>query len=1102
MSPLRLFQNRLFLMATGIFWLLNLASQPLALGQGEQEGEARFIKGMVQLTFEGKRSGEGYFNRDGSQMVFQSERLATNPFYQIFTLDFQTGQTTRVSSGTGKTTCAWLHPDGNRVLFASTEHDPAAKQKQTDELAFRESGQTRRYSWDYDENYDLVAVDRSAKTTTRLTNEIGYDAEASYSPDGNWIAFASNRTGYTEELTPEQQKKFETDPAYMMELYIMKSDGSEVQRLTNTPGYDGGPFFSPDGERICWRRFSENGLTAEIFTMKTDGTDQRQLTKMNVMSWAPFYHPSGQYIVFTTNKHGFGNFELYIVDSAGNAPPVRATHTDGFDGLASFTPDGKSLTWTSNRGPKKQSQIYMAAWNHEAALESLGLNKSDSHANVLNALVAPTTENHREAENSAARSAVEAATAAQSSFEDLDIIRHVDYLCRKELGGRMTGSIGEKKATAYVAAYLNHLGIQPAGDDGTYFQKFSFPNGAKLGPENQLSYTLSSEENPDSQTVEASDFTPLTFSANIDVPPTEVVFAGYGIVAPKTEKHEEYDSYVHLDVKGKWVLVFRFVPEDLTPEQRQHFKFYSGLRKKAFHARKNGAIGMIVVSGPTSQVKNQLVPMRNDFAPTGSSIAAISITDAVADKWLLANNKDLAKLQKKFDSGEPNMGFDLLDVKVSAKLKVEKIVGMGRNVIGRLQFGETPSKEVIVVGAHIDHLGTGKTATSLAKESEQQQVHFGADDNASGVAAMLEIAEFLASRKEKAAQTFRRDIVFAGWSGEELGLHGSRHFTETKIKTNEAVGDKAKGERSPSPHDFTVTISDDGGLAINGEPTTLSDIEKNFTFMGTSSPEFPILIRLDNETKVKFLTPVTDLAKKHGLTNLKTELAPAADAPDTNDKLNVVAALNMDMVGRMEDKLVLQGIGSSPWWVKSVEGKNAVVRLPITLSEDTDLPTDAASFYQAGVPILSAFTGSHTDYHTPRDTPEKLNYPAAAKISKLMGLITLQLATCEQPPKYVKHTAKPKQAVRGGVRAYLGTVPSYGDDVVGVKLSDVTKGAPAEIAGVLGGDIIVELAGQKIENIYDYTAAIDGLKINQETTIAVRRDDTRLELKIVPKSRQ
>ncbi len=106
---------------------------------------------------------------------------------------------------------------------------------------------------------------------TRLTDTKGYDAEASFSPDGQWIVFASNRTGYTDKLK-EQQKQFEVDPAWAMELYIMKADGSGVRRLTDKPGYDGGPFFSPDGQQICWRRFSENGLTAEIMLMNVDGS--------------------------------------------------------------------------------------------------------------------------------------------------------------------------------------------------------------------------------------------------------------------------------------------------------------------------------------------------------------------------------------------------------------------------------------------------------------------------------------------------------------------------------------------------------------------------------------------------------------------------------------------------------------------------------------------------------------------------------------------------------------------------------------------------------------------------------------------------------------
>ena len=159
----------------------------------------KFLSNVRQITFDGLRAGEGYFGSGsdgGNQMVFQSERREDNPFFQIYTLDFETGDTEPVSPGYGKTTCAWLHPDGNRVLFASTQFDSDAKQKQLDELAFRESGQTRRYSWDYDPTYELVAYDRENKTYQRLTNAEGYDAEASYSPDGKLIAFASNRAAY------------------------------------------------------------------------------------------------------------------------------------------------------------------------------------------------------------------------------------------------------------------------------------------------------------------------------------------------------------------------------------------------------------------------------------------------------------------------------------------------------------------------------------------------------------------------------------------------------------------------------------------------------------------------------------------------------------------------------------------------------------------------------------------------------------------------------------------------------------------------------------------------------------------------------------------
>ena len=1044
----------------------------------------KFLSNVRQITFEGLRAGEGYFGSgaDGSsEMVFQSERREDNPFFQIYTLDFETGDTEAVSPGYGKTTCAWLHPDGNRVLFASTQFDPDAKQKQLDELAFRESGQTRRYSWDYDPTYELVAYDRDAKTYQRLTDAEGYDAEGSYSPDGKLIAFASNRAAYTEELSAEDQKLFETDPSFMMDIYLMNADGSDVRRLTDVEGYDGGPFFSPDGKRICWRRFSKDGLLAEIYTMNIDGSDEQQLTKMNVMSWAPFYHPSGEYLIFTTNKHGFSNFELYIVDADPKAisTPVRVTMTEGFDGLASFTPDGKQLTWTSNRTAKKQSQIFLADWNHEAAMEALRIEASSAEENA---------DANEVADASATGTA--AAKMGSSDFEAADIVRHVDYLCRKELGGRMTGSEGERKATAYVAAYLSHLGCQPLENE-SYFQAFDFPKGAELLPGNALSWSSKTDA---STTVDEKDFRPLTFSANTKVEDAEVVFAGYGIVAPKTEDFDEYDSYVHLDVKDKWALVFRFVPEDVSPEKRQHLKFYSGLRKKLFHARQNGAIGLLVVSGPTSQVREQLVPLRNDFAPSGSSIAAISVSDAVAQQWLDANDKKLEELQKKFDSGEPAMGFDLNDVKVSASVAVKQMTGRGRNAIARLQFGDTPSLEAIVVGAHIDHLGKG-SASSLANEKQQGQIHVGADDNASGVAAMLEIAEYLSDLKSKGkTQKFKRDIIFAAWSGEELGLHGSKHFTDEFLKAKPIEnGEKAKQDA----HDFVINVLNDGRYELNGEAVTAGELEENLKVVAKMSDDFPIEIVADKSVQLNFVLAAQQLASKSGLKAITIGVNK-----DDPSGLKIVAALNMDMVGRLEDKLVLQGVSSSDVWPQIIERKNVVVGLPLTLSDDTDLPTDATSFYQAGVPILSAFTGSHQDYHTPQDTPEKLNYPDTARIAKLMGLIVAELSTAETKPEYVRQESKPKQAMRGGVRAYLGTVPSYGEDVVGVKLSGTTAGAPADIAGVKGGDIIVELAGQNIENIYDYTAAIDGLKIGQETTIAVMRGDERLELKITPKSRQ
>ena len=484
------------------------------------------------------------------------------------------------------------------------------------------------------------------------------------------------------------------------------------------------------------------------------------------------------------------------------------------------------------------------------------------------------------------------------------------------------------------------------------------------------------------------------------------MFAGYGIAAPKEDDNDEYDSFVHLDVKDKWVLALRFMPEDITPERRQHLGRHSSLRFKAMLVRDKGARGLIVVSGPNSNVKNQLVKLQFDGSMAGSSIPVISVADGIAMDWLASADKDLAAIQQKLDAGEMVMGFELPSAKLSASIDIQKIRQTGRNVLGRLPASKSNAIEgepqSVVVGAHVDHLGQGDNSSSLAKEDEREDIHFGADDNASGVSAMLEIAQYLAAQKSNGKFSPKRDVVFAGWSGEEIGLIGSSHYV------------KMLGE-DPYPR--------------------------------------------------------------------------------------VCACINMDMVGRLDKKVVLQGVGSSSIWRSEIERRNIRLGLPISIQNDSYIPTDASVFFMNGIPILSAFTGSHGEYHTPRDTPDRLNYEGAAQVANFMGLVTRSLALREDAPDFIPQTKPESGQGRAMGRATLGTIPDYAEgEVKGVALSGV--GGPSKKAGIKAGDIVVELAGKKIENIYDYTYAIGALKVGQPSKIVVTRNGKRLELEITPESRK
>ena len=265
--------------------------------------------------------------------------------------------------------------------------------------------------------------------------------------------------------------------------------------------------------------------------------------------------------------------------------------------------------------------------------------------------------------------------------------------------------------------------------------------------------------------------------------------------------------------------------------------------------------------------------------------------------------------------------------------------------------------------------------------------------------------------------------------------------------------------------------------------------------------------------KIKHSKPASNdphTVDPHANTTVKhSSKPPQAHAHGTSpeaDKLTaaVAAYLNLDMVGRLRDKFIVQGIGSSPGFASEVQRRNVPVRLKLQLDKSsTRLPTDASAFVARDVPILSGFTGAHEDYHTPRDTADKLNYEGAAKVSRLFALLSRGFLMASESPKFqLDEGEQKKDAPRVRMTAYLGTIPDYAaGDVKGVKLSGVGKGGPAEKAGIRGGDVIIKLAGKKLDDLYDYTYAIEAVKIGEEIEIVVLRGGKEIPLKITPASR-
>lgn len=324
------------------------------------------LKNIRQLTF-GGNNAEAYFSFDSKQLIFQSDWEAINSqgCDQIFVMnvdgsDVESGQKyALVSTGKGRTTCAYFHPNG-KMVYSSTHEDS----HQCPKVVNFEAG---RYVWPINDSYDIYIKDSTNAESKLLIGGKGYDAEPTISPDGKYMIFTSTRSGD-------------------LDLWRYSFETGEIKQITFLPGYDGGAFFSHDSKKLVWRASRPKGedlkayqdlikkglvepKAMQLFTANIDGSDAQQITDLPGANWAPFFHPDNKRIVFSSNHHTMNQggrvFDIFLINPETKEMEA-ITHSGTFDAFPMFSPDGKFFVFASNRRidrkPSRETNVFVAEW--------------------------------------------------------------------------------------------------------------------------------------------------------------------------------------------------------------------------------------------------------------------------------------------------------------------------------------------------------------------------------------------------------------------------------------------------------------------------------------------------------------------------------------------------------------------------------------------------------------------------------------------------------------------------------------------------------------------------------------------------------------------
>jgi hypothetical protein len=576
--------------------------------------------------------------------------------------------------------------------------------------------------------------------------------------------------------------------------------------------------------------------------------------------------------------------------------------------------------------------------------------------------------------------------------------------------GRRAGTASARLAADWLVGELSALGLEPAGEDRTFLQSFQVPLQAEEGPNSAVVASGAAEP----WTARSPHVAPL-FCAESGTARGALVFRGYGMVV----ETQRWNDFAGERLDGAIAVVLRGTPPDsalVQPpasgnEEVAHTPSWESggsIFNKVMTAKRFGAVAVLLVQREEDAKALPFDPSQ----PARAGIPALSVTWNTFER--LAGADRARELRDRASRRDETWGDAAVAsaVEVSADVRREK--GPAFNVLARLRGID--EKRTVLVGAHYDHLGRGGEGSLAPKETGA--IHNGADDNASGTAAVLEIARVLARGPQP-----QGDVVFALWSGEELGLLGSEHWMQHP--TIELANVRAN------------LNLDMVGRALQGSPapeTPPRELRRTLTVLGVGTAE-------------PFAGWMEELGRDNGL-----EILASASG---------------------------QGIGGS----------------------------DHMSFMKRKIPVLHLFTGVHADYHKPSDDSDKIDFEGLRRATDF-GVACVRrmqdapsLAWVEPPERKEAADQKPAAAA-SGFRVWFGTVPEYSYEGPGLKLAGTSAGSPAEKAGMLAGDVLVQVGDIEIGTIHDFVYALSVYKPGDVVLAKFLRDGAEQSVRITLATRQ